>query len=170
MGTHHKGSEDEIQALNSYIKLMRASQSVSVRIHRHMSEHGLTAGRLGVLDALYHLGPLSQLDLARKNLVSAGNITMVVDNLEKRRLVKRERQSQDRRIVKVRLTQEGRALFSEIFPKHVKIIVDEMGALSFTEQGDLASLCRKLGLKNDNETRKKNASNKRTPFPSIHSR
>ena len=88
MATHYKGPPRQVSALDSYIKLMRASHSVTALIHRHLSEWKLTISQFGVLDALYHLGPLFQRDLAKKHLMSDANITMVVDNLEKRSLVR----------------------------------------------------------------------------------
>ena len=147
MGTRYKGAEDQMNALECYIKLMRASQSVTARIPRHLRDWKLTPSQFSVLDALYHLGPMSQLALAQKNLMSPGNITTVVDNLEKRFLVKRRRQTEDRRLVKVYLTETGSKLFADVFPRHVEIIAREMGLLSAPEQRELGRLCRKLGLR-----------------------
>jgi MarR family 2-MHQ and catechol resistance regulon transcriptional repressor len=145
MGTHYEGTEKEVKALDAYINLMKAAKSATSRIHRHLKAWNLTTGQLGVLDALYHLGPLSQRDLAEKILVTSGNITMVVDNLEKRSLVKRIRQSEDRRFVTVHLTDKGARLFEEMFPGHVEKIVHELGTLTGSEQEELGRLCRKLG-------------------------
>ena len=86
MGTRYKGSKKEVRALNTYIKLIRAANSLSSRINIHLSKTGLTESQYNVLDALYHLGPLTQKDIGRKLFKSGGNITMVIDNLEKRKL------------------------------------------------------------------------------------
>jgi MarR family 2-MHQ and catechol resistance regulon transcriptional repressor len=144
MGTHFDGTKKEITALDAYIKLMKAAKSATSRIHRHLKPWNLTTGQLAILDALYHLGPLSQRDLAEKILVTSGNITMVVDNLEKRSLVERIRGTEDRRFVTVHLTEKGARLFEEMFPGHVEKIVAEMGALTGPEQEELGRLCRKL--------------------------
>ncbi len=144
----YRGSRDEVRALSAYIKLMRASESVSARTQRHLSDARLTASQFGALEALYHLGPLSQADLGQKILRSSGNITMVVDNLEKRGLVKRERRQEDRRYNTVRLTSRGEKLIAEVFPRHAGKIVEAMNVLTKTEQETLGKLCRKLGLKN----------------------
>jgi MarR family 2-MHQ and catechol resistance regulon transcriptional repressor len=143
---HFKGTKDEVRALNAYVKLMRASESVSARIHGHLVDAGLTISQFGVMEALYHLGPLSQRELAKKILKSSGNITMVIDNLEKRGLVKRERKAEDRRFYAVQLTVEGSRLIGRIFPRHAAKIVGEMNALNRTEQEELSRLCRKVGL------------------------
>ena len=144
--TRYRGTKDEVRALNTYVKLMRASESVSARIHGHLAETGLTVSQFGVMEALYHLGPLSQGELAKKILRSSGNITMVIDNLEERGLVKRERNRQDRRSYAVRLTVEGRRLIGSVFPRHAAKIVEEMKALTAAEQEELSRLCRKVGF------------------------
>jgi len=134
-------------SLNTYTKLMRAAESVTVRVNRHMSAADLTISQFGVLEALYHKGPLCQRDLAAKILKSTGNITMVIDNLEKRHLVRRERDSEDRRYLTVYLTDEGTALIAEVFTAVEAAIVKEMSELSEKEQEQLGILCKKLGLK-----------------------
>jgi MarR family 2-MHQ and catechol resistance regulon transcriptional repressor len=70
---------------------------------------------------------------------------MVVDNLEKRGLVERKREIEDRRFITVNLTEKGRRLINEIFPSHVSAIVKEMSILTDVEQEELRRLCRKLG-------------------------
>jgi MarR family transcriptional regulator, 2-MHQ and catechol-resistance regulon repressor len=146
MGTKYKGSREEVRALNVYIKLMRAAESVSAHLSGLLSAAGLTDGQFGTLEALYHLGPLHQCELGEKLLRTSGNITMVVDNLEKRGLVRRERDAEDRRFIRVHLTEDGRRLIADLFPRHVTRIVQEMSNLAAAEQDELGRLCRKLGL------------------------
>lgn len=149
MPTHYNGTETEKLALDVYIKLIRSSEAVAVRVNRHLSEYGLTLSQFGVLESIYHLGPLVQKDIAKKVLKSTGNITLVINNLEKRNLVVRERGLEDRRFIEVRLTDAGRDLVSSIIDRHVAGIVEDMSVLSEAEQNDLARLCRKLGLREE---------------------
>ncbi len=146
MPTHHQGPAEEVRALDAFIKLARAAGSVLARTNRLLAEDGLTAGQFGVLETLYHLGPLHQCTLARKHLQSGGNITMIVDNLERAGLVRRERLAEDRRFVTVHLTDAGRERIGAVFPRHVRQIAAEMAALTAAEQEELGRLCRKLGL------------------------
>ncbi len=134
-------------ALNSYTKLMRAADSVTARVGRTMSAAGLTISQFGVLEALHHKGPLCQRDIAAKILKSTGNITLVIDNLEKQGLVKRERTSQDRRYLTVSLTEQGEALIGDVFARVEAAIIAEMDALTADEQKELGQLCKKLGLR-----------------------
>ncbi|MSR84170.1 MAG: MarR family transcriptional regulator [Candidatus Latescibacteria bacterium] len=147
MGSHYPGTECEVRALNAFIKLFRAAESLNARISQKVAAHHLTLSQFGVLETLCHLGPLPQCKLGEKLLKSSGNITMVVDNLEKLALVERRRDRVDRRVVTVHLTAEGRALIERIFPEHVAAIVEEMGVLDGGEQEQLGQLCRKVGLR-----------------------
>jgi MarR family 2-MHQ and catechol resistance regulon transcriptional repressor len=143
-----QGNEREMRALNAYTKLMRAAESLTARAHEHLSAAGLTISQFGVLEALHHIGPLSQKDIGQKILRSSGNITMVIDNLEKRNLVRRKRDENDRRSFIVHLTDTGTRLIRKIFPPHAAVITAEMSALTAAEQKTLGALCKKLGLKN----------------------
>ena len=146
MPTHHQGPPEEVRALDAFVKLVRATGSVVTRTNRPLAGHGLTVGQFGVLETLFHLGSLHQCDLARKHLQSGGNITMIVDNLERAGLVRRERMAEDRRYVRVHLTDAGHQRIAAIFPAHVQSIVEQMAALTDAEQEELGRLCRKLGL------------------------
>ncbi len=146
MGTKFKGTKAETRALDTYIKLIRAADSVAARVEAPISAIHLSVSQFGVLEALYHLGPLHQKELARKTLKSTGNITMVVDNLEKHGYVERMRDENDRRHYLVRITATGRRQISEFFPGHAARIAREMSFLTKQEQEELGRLCKKVGL------------------------
>jgi MarR family 2-MHQ and catechol resistance regulon transcriptional repressor len=145
MATHFKGDPHEVRALDAYIKLSRASGTLDARLATNLARLGLTTGQLGVMEALMHLGPLSQRELGRKLLRSGGNITTVIDNLERRKLVARKRNREDRRVVTVDLTSVGRRLIEKVFPVHARAVAQAMEALTAAEQEELGRLCRKLG-------------------------
>jgi MarR family 2-MHQ and catechol resistance regulon transcriptional repressor len=146
MGTHYQGTEEERLALDAYIKLARAAESVGRRVNDHLQEAGLTTSQFGVLEALYHRGPMQVGQLGEKILKSSGNMTLVIDNLEKRGLARRERREDDRRCVEVHLTAAAAELIEQLLPGHVAGIVATFAVLTAEEQGTLAALCRKLGL------------------------
>jgi len=145
MGTHYIGTPSEELALATYIKLARAAESVNGRINAHLAAVDLTVSQFGVLEALHHLGPMCQKDLAEKILKSPGNLTLVIDNLVKRDLVKKQRSTVDRRFVDIYLTPAGRKLIADFFPRHAAVVVREIGVLSAAEQAQLGNLCRKVG-------------------------
>jgi MarR family 2-MHQ and catechol resistance regulon transcriptional repressor len=145
VGTRHAGSAAEVRALNVFIKLLRATNTLRARLVPRLAAHDLTETQFGVLEALYHLGPLCQRDIGGKLLTSGGNVTLVVDNLERRGLVERVRGTEDRRFVTVHLTAAGRRLIAKAFPAHARRVSEALSALSVAEQEELGRLCRKLG-------------------------
>jgi MarR family 2-MHQ and catechol resistance regulon transcriptional repressor len=146
MGTKYRGTTAETRALNAFIKLMRATNSLSANLSRALADHAdLTISQFAVLEALLHLGSMSQGDLCGKLLLSGSNITTVIDNLEKRDLVRRVRRTDDRRVIDVSLTDKGRKHISTLFPAHARRITTLFSALSSKQQDQLADLCRTLG-------------------------
>jgi MarR family 2-MHQ and catechol resistance regulon transcriptional repressor len=143
--THFRGDSATKRALNAFINLARALNSVAWRLTADLEQQGLTTSQFAILEALLHLGPMCQRALGEKLLRSGGNITMVLDNLEKHRLVRRERQSDDRRMIMIYLTAKGQELIERVFPHHAKEIAKEMSRLTPSEQEELRRLCRKLG-------------------------
>jgi MarR family transcriptional regulator, 2-MHQ and catechol-resistance regulon repressor len=145
MPTHFKGCRQAVTALNAFINLIRASDSLAGRLALQIESQGLTMGQFGVMEALFHLGPMCQKTLGEKLLRSGGNVTLVVDNLEKHGWVRRERQKKDRRMVTIRLTPRGQKLIAKVMPPHAEAVVKEMARLTPAEQEELRRICRKLG-------------------------
>lgn len=141
-----EGSKEDLATLKSYVKLARGAETVTAAIHKHLADEKLTISQFGVLEALYHLGPMCQRDVAQKILKSTANITTVIDNLEKRGLVERERSDTDRRYITLHITPEGAELIQRIFPSHLQGVVEAFGCLTKDEQATLGNLCKKLGL------------------------
>lgn len=145
MTTQRKTNAAEKASLAAYVKLMRAAEGVTTRAHAALPDN-LTIPQFGVLEVLHHKGPLCQSDIAQKVLMSAGNLTLVVDNLERDGHVKRTRDKTDRRRVLVSLTAQGARFIAEIFPLVAASITKEFSTLTPAEQAMLGELCKKLGL------------------------
>lgn len=141
---YNKLPKNQRHALNVYVKLMRATNKATNKIHEHLKDYNLTVSQFGVLEALYHLGPLSQSELSEKILKSNANITTVVDSLEKKNLAVRERASEDRRRVTVHLTEAGKDLIATVFPRHANAVSRELEFLSDNEKDVLEKLLRKF--------------------------
>lgn len=137
--------ESRERALRLWIALARCYSTYSKSVASKVQEYGLTTPQFGIIEALYHLGPLSLGQLADKLLVTGGNVTYVMDRLETQGLVVRERSPQDRRIIQAKLTAEGRRLISEVFPGHGEFIEGLANHLEVDEQEALRSLLKKLG-------------------------
>jgi MarR family 2-MHQ and catechol resistance regulon transcriptional repressor len=144
MGTHYQGSPVEQRALDLYIKLTRAEGAVSTRGARILEGTDLTLGQFGILETLYHLGPLHQKDISRKLLSSGANVTQLLNKLEKKKLIERRREDEDRRLIRTKLTKQGRKLVVKILPRLGDTMAETMSVLSVNEQDKLARLLKKL--------------------------
>lgn len=132
-------------ALASYVRLMRAANSARMHASRNLGDSELTLTQFAVLEALYHLGPLSLTEIAKKVLTTGGNLTMVAGNLERDGLVEREKSSEDGRVQILAITEKGRIMMDQVFPVHASAITEFMRALKPAELEQLGELCRKLG-------------------------
>ena len=139
------GKETDL-ALNTWVKLARAHTLVGNLCSQNIRTMGLTPPQFGVIEALGHLGPMRVGELCDKMLVSGGNMTLVLDNLERDGLVERTAHKKDRRALLIQLTDKGKNLFNKIFVKHAEAVKDIMSALSENEQKELGKLLKKLGL------------------------
>ncbi|HET9040842.1 MAG TPA: MarR family transcriptional regulator [Gemmatimonadales bacterium] len=143
--SRYRGDRVERLALSTYLKLTRASETLWNRLAPGLQGYELTPSQFGVLEALHHLGPMHQCELGERILKSSGNMTLVIDNLEKRGLVRRERSLEDRRFIQVHLTEDGERLIRRVFPMHADAITRQLAVLTQEEQRALGNLCRKLG-------------------------
>ena len=129
---------------------MRATTTVTEKMHRHLQDHRLSISQFGVLEALYHLGPMCQKEIGGKILKTSGNMTLVIDNLEKSNLVRRQKDPEDRRRTIVTITDKGADVIQTIFPHHENIAREIFSVLDPEEQSTLGTLLKKLGMENLN--------------------
>lgn len=143
MKTHF--NRNEKQSLDAFIKLQRASNSLNQYLNKQLKDAGITENQFATLEALYHLGPMCQKSLSEKLLCSPGNMTTVVDNLEKNGHVIREIDISDRRCHNIKLTTEGEKLIGGLFKTHLENIVSVFEILNEKEQEILSEYCKRLG-------------------------
>ncbi|MCB1160848.1 MAG: MarR family transcriptional regulator, partial [Leptospiraceae bacterium] len=120
--------------LKLMIALNRCWQSVQKNEKKVISEAGLTMAQFGVLELLYHKGPMRICTIIEKTLSSGGNLTVVIDNLEKQKLVKRKPDPADRRAHLIHLTSAGRLLIEKLFPLHMANLQDVLSILDQKEK------------------------------------
>jgi MarR family transcriptional regulator, 2-MHQ and catechol-resistance regulon repressor len=133
-------------ALSLWVKLARAHDTLNHLTAENIRSFGLTPAQFGVVECLGHLGQMLIGDLTKKHLVSGGNMTVVVDNLEKEGIVERLVNEKDKRAFFVRLTPKGKRIFNKMFLKHAEYITKLVSILPESEQSELAQLLKKLGL------------------------
>ncbi|WP_081758875.1 MarR family winged helix-turn-helix transcriptional regulator [Paenibacillus graminis] len=141
------GSQDEEQAasLKLFVVLSKAYKSLMDHAVKDMKSHGLASAEFMVLEVLYHRTRIPLQQIGEKILVTSGSITYNIDKLEKRGLLKRVPCSEDRRVTYAEITDAGRELFDDIFPRHVSSIHSLMGSLNQEEKSQAIQLLKKLG-------------------------
>ena len=104
----------------------------------------VTLPQFDVLSELERAGdPLTMSQLSKELMVSNGNVTGVIDRLEKIDFVKRVRAERDRRIQYIELTTTGRKEFDRMAIEHERWLADLLSDLSLSDMGQLQHLLLK---------------------------
>lgn len=133
------------ESLGLYIALSRASEWINAHADRDIRQHGLNRTEFGVLELLYHKGPQPLQQIGGKVLMSSGNITYVVDKLEKKGLVMRRTSKEDRRLIYAEVTDAGCQFIEKVFPAHTTVIEQASAGLTTEEKRVASELLKKLG-------------------------
>jgi MarR family transcriptional regulator, 2-MHQ and catechol-resistance regulon repressor len=143
---NHRSDGQDGAALRLWLVLSKAHKALNAHARRSVQKMGLCLSDFGVLEALLHKGPLPVNVLGRKVLLTSGSITTAVDRLERRGLVERRSDAEDRRARVVHLTPSGRAEIQKLFEQHRKDIEQAVSPLTEGEIASLTSALRRLGL------------------------
>jgi DNA-binding MarR family transcriptional regulator len=109
-----------------------------------LKEHDVTGPQYGVLRILQRRGPSTMSELSAELLVTAGNITGLVDRLVRDGLVERETDPADRRVVRTRLTDAGRTLVERAGATHHRFLTRLLGTWSQRDEKRLRDLLERL--------------------------
>ncbi|WP_062464633.1 MarR family winged helix-turn-helix transcriptional regulator [Demequina soli] len=138
----------DVSALAVIGRLSRYAALVQVRLDRVFAEHGLQSWEFDVLSALRRSGAPYELtpgELDRALLITSGTTTHRIQRLEARGFVTRHRDEADRRIVRVRLTETGRAAHEATHDAHAANETRILAGLSGADRADLLSGLQALG-------------------------
>src|SRR5690625_697467 len=139
--------EEEL-SLKAFVVLTRSLESVKSRIEEDIKQLGLNPTEFAVLELIYSKGNQPIQKIGEKILIASSSITYVVDKLEKKNYLKRKPCPKDRRVTHATITEEGKNLMDEVFPKDLKEIY---GGLNIEEKEDLIEKLKKLGFYAENK-------------------
>lgn len=131
--------------LKILIGLHRVSNEFHRKTNRIVSSHGLSIGQFAVLEALFHKGDLTVGEVQEKILSTSGTISVILKNLEKRGLLMRLPDPEDKRKCILHITEEGEALIQEVFPENETMILESMAHWTLEEKEELLRLLKKFG-------------------------
>ena len=133
-------------ALRIWLRLLTCTQLIERRVRSGLREEfGTTLPRFDLMAQLErHREGLKMNELSRLLMVTGGNITAIVDQLEKEGQVERLDDSADRRAFRIRLTRSGEKGFTEMARAHEHWVVELLAGLSSRERDELLKLLAKL--------------------------
>jgi len=107
-------------------------------------KYSITAAQLNCLLSLYENGPLPPSRIAKHMLVNSSTVTGVIDRLEHKGLVARQRNSPDRRVINIQLTPAGNKTAEAAPPPIQQRVVDGLKQLSAEELDQIILSLAKL--------------------------
>ena len=122
-------------------KLMQAGEFYTKELNK---KYQVSAPQLNCLLSLYENGPLPPSQIAKHIMVKSSTVTGIVDRLEQKDLVKRFRNSPDRRIITIELTDSGKNLAKNAPPPIQQKIIDGLKKLSKDELDQIILSLTKL--------------------------
>ncbi len=132
---------DQIREIIYLIRrLMQAGSLYTKELNKN---YQVSAPQLNCLLVLYENGPLPPSRIARLIMVKSSTVTGVIDRLEHKNLVKRTRNSPDRRVINIELTDAGKTLAQNAPPPIQQKIVDGLKRLP---QNKIESITHNLQL------------------------
>jgi MarR family 2-MHQ and catechol resistance regulon transcriptional repressor len=136
----------DTSGVHVWLVLVKAFHALAAHAEKslNLSHAALGDSDFRVLEVLLHKGPLPVNTIGPKVWLTPGSISVAVDRLEKKALVKRKN-TDDRRVRLVELTGKGRVLITRTFREHAAAMEEAASVLSKEERLILLRLLKKLG-------------------------
>ena len=140
----------DTSGVHVWLVLGKAFRALATLAETSLNRSGTSLGdsEFRVLEVLLHRGPLPVNTIGPKVWLTPGSISVAVDRLEKKALVKRKN-AEDRRVRLVELTAKGRAVITKNFREHAAAMEEAARVLSTEERLMLLRLLKKLGKGGD---------------------
>ena len=137
-----RAHDDHHASLRLWLRLLSCTTRIEQTIRQRLREQfGITLPRFDLMAQLEREPQgLTMGELSRRMMVTGGNVTAIVDQLEGEQLVLRESQAGDRRSFTVRLTPAGIRAFAQMARAHEDWIIELFGSLSERQQQQLHRL------------------------------
>jgi DNA-binding MarR family transcriptional regulator len=132
------------ESLSLWVRLLVCHNLMLSGVRRRMDARVVTMSRFDLLASLHREDGQALASLSRRLLVTAGNLTGLVDRAERDGVVVRRPDAADRRVARVHLTPKGRALIGELMPEHARHVREMLGSLTGAERRDLRRLLGRL--------------------------
>lgn len=134
------------EELKAMITLFKAHRSLLEFIKEDIKQYNFDINEFSVFEIIYHKKRLMINEIKENILIANSSLSYILDKLEKRGLIKKEKSKKDKRITYISLTKKGLIKAKEIFPTHYKTLINLFNVLNKEEKDTLVKLTKKIGL------------------------
>ena len=127
-----------------WLRFLRFNLQSHKKLEDDLHKVGLTLPQFYVLATIGYAGGLPFGEIGAKMMVTVSNLTGIVDRLEEKKLVLRRRDEEDRRVIRVVLTDKGAKVYRSTLPLFEKSISEIFTPLNSPQQKELSALLRRL--------------------------
>lgn len=146
MKTPDSKSTVDASGIHLWLVLWKAFRSIEAHAVRHIAEMDMCLSDFGALEVLLHKGPLTIKELGAKVMLTSGSMTAALDRLERRGLIERTGDEDDRRIRRIRLTRAGNTLIHEAFEEHKQVMEQAVAGVARKDRLAAIELLKQLGM------------------------
>ncbi|ASE58536.1 MarR family transcriptional regulator, 2-MHQ and catechol-resistance regulon repressor [Staphylococcus saprophyticus] len=131
-------------SLNTFVGLNRTLDHLMKIVKTDVQRYGLNVTEFAVMELLYNKGDQPIQRIGNRVLIASSSITYVVDKLEEKGCIVRQRNEKDKRVTNASLTDKGRSMMDEIFPDHASTLESTFSVLTDEEITVLQTTLKKL--------------------------
>lgn len=134
----------EEESLKAFVGVKRTNDILEKTVKKDVQQYGLNISEFAVMELLYHKGAQPINRIQERILIANSSTTYVLDKLQEKGYLIRERDEQDKRSMKAVLTPEGETLIKNIFPAHSETITEIFSCLSDEELAAFRETMKKI--------------------------
>lgn len=138
--------EENKNALKPMTTLFKAHRSVLEFIKEDIKDYDFDINEFSVFEIIYHKERLMINEIKDNILIANSSLSYILNKLETKKLIEKEKCETDKRITYIKLTNKGLDLATNIFPNHYKNLKNIFNVLTKEEKESLVNITKKLGL------------------------
>lgn len=132
------------ESLKAFVGIKRTNDLLEKSVKKDVRRYGLNISEFAVMELLYNKGPQPINRIQERILIANSSTTYVLDKLQEKNYVVRERDDHDKRSMTVKLTEEGQTLIGDIFPSHASLLSSLFDELSDDELDQFRDMLKRI--------------------------
>lgn len=132
------------ESLKAFVGIKRTNDALEKIVKKDAQQYGLNISEFAVMELLYHKGEQPINRIQERILIANSSTTYILDKLQDKGFIVRQKDENDKRSMKAALTEEGRKLIDKIFPAHSELLTSLFSGLSDEELSALREMLKKV--------------------------